>query len=309
MSIATTTVSQTYVANGVNTAFAIPFPIIQSDTDEVKVWKRDESVSPVVPVLLVAGVDYNLTGRPTPSDFQTTVTFLVAPANLLKIIVERVVPLQQPFSPISNGSIILAEHERAYDRAVAILQQLDAGINRAIGFDRTSPYSGYKIPDPQGGKLLGFSVDGLSLKLFNAADIVNVANALAVANNLSDLSNVSAALINLGISPLSTQRKFAFTDGQAATNLTGETYDGAVYTSIVYEYEVIRGTTVFANGRLMLQYLNGTWGVVDDGFSGNLHGLTFSLTQVGAVAQLRLAASSSGGGNGFFKAKTHRFGI
>ena len=39
-------------------------------------------------------------------------------------------------------------------------------------------------------------------------------------------------------------------DGQAATDLTSETVDHSLYSSALYEYEVIRGTTVVSNGQL-----------------------------------------------------------
>ena len=49
---------------------------------------------------------------------------------------------------------------------------------------------------------------------------------------------------------------YNFTDGQSATDLTGETEDGDEYTSVFYVFEIIRGTTVMANGNFVVQYLN-----------------------------------------------------
>ena len=91
------------------------------------------------------------------------------------------------------------------------------------------------------------------------------------------------------------------TDGQSATDLSSETVDGASYTSAVYEVEIVRGTTVLANGRLAMQYVNSTWRVVEGGFIANeAHGVTFSVSQAGRVGQLR-AALDSGAGNGTLK--------
>ncbi len=91
------------------------------------------------------------------------------------------------------------------------------------------------------------------------------------------------------------------TDGQAATNLTGETVDFALYTTAVYDVEIIRGTTVISNGTLAVQNLNGT-GRVIIGPDLNLedHGVTFSVSQASLVVQLR-AALSTGPGNGTIK--------
>lgn len=91
------------------------------------------------------------------------------------------------------------------------------------------------------------------------------------------------------------------TDGQSATDLTSETVDGATYSSAIYECEILRGTTVLANGRIALQYVNATWRVVQGGFLANeAHGVTFSVSQTTTVAQLR-AALDSGAGNGTIK--------
>lgn len=104
----------------------------------------------------------------------------------------------------------------------------------------------------------------------------------------------------------------AITDGQAATDLTGETIDSAVGTSQVYMYEIIRGTTVFSMGFLSLHYRNSTWYVVpwaNNRDSGSVpHGVTFSQNTVGGVAQLR-AACSSGPGAGTIKLKRVYFGL
>jgi hypothetical protein len=72
------------------------------------------------------------------------------------------------------------------------------------------------------------------------SDAINVAGALAIINNLSDLNNATAALQNLGIAPFSFPTRFSFTNGQSAANLSGETWDGRTYSSLVYEYEILQ---------------------------------------------------------------------
>lgn len=307
MALSNQTVKSVAVANGVNTAYSIPFPMIQSDSNEVKVFKRDESVTPAVVTQAVEGSDYDLTGRATPSDFNTTVTFRVAPAAGLKIQIERELALTQTLALLANGPINLKDFETAWDRAIAILQQLNFAISRAPKFSRTSGLANLDMPDVRAGEVLAFNVAGTALTTVTAAGLLNLANALAVSNNLSDLSNVTTALNNLGISPLTVQRKVSFTDGQAAALVAGELFDGTIATSVIYEYEVIRGTTIVATGRFSLQYKNNTWGVVDGGYEGDPHGLSFSVSQTGSQMQLRIAASSSGGGNGTIKLKKHIF--
>lgn len=93
----------------------------------------------------------------------------------------------------------------------------------------------------------------------------------------------------------------AVTDGQAAGDLVGETVDMSLYSSAKYDCEIIRGTTVKAGGQIEVQNLNGTARVLTGVFlTEEAHGVTFSVSQVGLVAQLR-AETSSGPGAGTIK--------
>lgn len=90
-------------------------------------------------------------------------------------------------------------------------------------------------------------------------------------------------------------------DGQSATDLEGETIDFDLYSSALYEVEIVRGSTVFANGQFALQIVGGGPRVRTGGFIGDAHGVTFSLDLVeDAIYQLK-AACSSGHGNGTVK--------
>jgi hypothetical protein len=112
------------------------------------------------------------------------------------------------------------------------------------------------------------------------------------------IDNVNA---DLSADTDSSWTEHAITDGQAATNLIGETVDFALYSSAEYEAEIIRGTTVIVNIPLAVQNLNGTGRVVMGvGLTEELHGVTFTVSQVALVAQLK-AATSSGPGAGTVK--------
>jgi hypothetical protein len=95
-------------------------------------------------------------------------------------------------------------------------------------------------------------------------------------------------------------------DGQGATFLTGETLVPADYTSYIYWYEILRGTTVFSTGCFSLHYRDSSWRVVmgqdmrDDDSSA--HGVTFSIT-----SNALYAALDSGAGDGTIKLKKHKF--
>lgn len=93
----------------------------------------------------------------------------------------------------------------------------------------------------------------------------------------------------------------AVTDAQSATNLSGETLNASLYSSADYEVEIVRGTTVVANGRLAVQVVNGTGRVVMGVFIAEEdHGVTFSVSQVSTTIQLK-AALSTGPGDGTIK--------
>ena len=87
----------------------------------------------------------------------------------------------------------------------------------------------------------------------------------------------------------------AITGGQAATALAGETWDATLYNTCVYEFSIIRGTTINANGQIVCQLQNGSWKIVLGSYAGDVHGVTFSLT--GTTTQ-QLNAAVGAGSNG-----------
>lgn len=91
----------------------------------------------------------------------------------------------------------------------------------------------------------------------------------------------------------------AVTDGQSATDLSGESFLSATYSSVDYDFEIIRGTTVNANGTFTLQKQNGTWRIALGPYRGDIHGVTFTLS--GTTTQQLRAALNSGAGNGTIK--------
>jgi hypothetical protein len=111
-----------------------------------------------------------------------------------------------------------------------------------------------------------------------------------------NISPATGEVVDGGESPFATH---SVTDGQSATNLTGETIDFSLYSSGIYQAEIKRGTTVIASGQFYVENLNGTGQVKVGVFTANA-GVTFSLGQVGLVVTLR-AALTSGPGNGTIK--------
>lgn len=91
-------------------------------------------------------------------------------------------------------------------------------------------------------------------------------------------------------------------NGQSATLLEDEEFDGASVVGGIFEYLIIRGTTVLSLGKFGIGYLDGSWEIIPFPYSGSDHGVTFSLDQTGTVMKLK-AAANSGAGNGkiYFK--------
>lgn len=92
-----------------------------------------------------------------------------------------------------------------------------------------------------------------------------------------------------------------FTAGQSATDLTDESFNATSYSSVRFIFEIVRGTTIFATGEIVMQYLNSTWRVVEGGYTGEDHGLTWSVSQATTIGQLRVAANAGDDGTIKFK--------
>jgi len=130
-------------------------------------------------------------------------------------------------------------------------------------------------------------------RLFNSADVLQW--------EVDNIPGTVGSSSSSGSEGWSAFVEHAVTDGQSATNLSAETVDSDDYSSAIYEVEIIRGTTVVSSGRLAIQDVNGTWEVNTGFFTGSaLHGVTFSVSQSGTVAQLR-AALDAGAGDGTIK--------
>jgi hypothetical protein len=149
------------------------------------------------------------------------------------------------------------------------------------------------------------TVDPVQSLAAQIAAQINIAGALSITGNLSDVADKVAALVNLNIAPFSYPVAHAITNGQSASLLSGETFDGTAYTSVIYNYEIIQGTTIQGTGDFSVHYLNGTWVYCDGIYRGTAHGITLSLSQSTTIGQL--LAAESGSGNGTLTLKRHYF--
>lgn len=270
-----------YTGNGVTSVFAYTFPIF-ANTD-LRVIKR--LIATGAETLLVLTTDYTVSGVGDSAGGNVTLV-AGAMAATYKLIIRRARPLTQSKDIRNQGDFFPETHEDAFDHGVMLAQQLQDEADRCLQLPETLTDSDFNMDLPS-------DVNLSPLKIFGV-------NSAGTGVDLFESSEVAA---------LSAQASHAVTDNQAAADLTGETVNSSLYTSRVYDYEIIRGTTVFSTGRLSLHYRSSTWYVCmgedrrDD--SSAAHGVTFSVTGT-TTAQLQ-AALDAGAGNGTIKLKSHKF--
>lgn len=270
-----------YTGNDATNVYAFSFPIISNS--DLTVTLRTIATGFETPLFL--DTDYTVTGAGNATG--GTVTLLAG--NLTsthKIIIARKRPLTQQTDIRNQGEFYPETHEDVFDHVVMIAQQLYTEIKKAIRLPETLSSDDFNPMLPVNTTscalmLIRINSAGTGIELVEAADSMF----------------------------MGTQSQFTITDGQAAATLTGETVNSAVYSSAVYQYEIIRGTTVFSTGDFSIHYRNAAWYLImgqerrED--AAPAHGVTFSLSGT-TTAQLK-AALDSGAGNGTLKLKKHQY--
>lgn len=278
-----------YVGNGAVDTYSYNFKIFDDDHLRV-VIKNTLGVESV----LVKTTDYTVTGVLAAAGGSVALVnaaqaWLDVDGDLKTgyvLTILRVLPIDQETDLRNQGSYFPEDVEDQLDKCVMIDIQQQEQIARSV-----------KIPE---------TVSVASFDPDLPADIATSPNKVIVINSLGTGFDL---LESSEIGSLAGETDHALTDGQVATNLTGETLNSAFYSSRIYDYEIIRGTTVFATGRFSLHYRNSQWYLVmwsqnyDDGAVDP--GLTLSVTGT-TTAQIK-AALSLGAGDGSIKIKGHNF--
>lgn len=322
MAISIQSARNDYFGNGVQTVFPYVFKILLLTDLVVVVTDLNQNET-----TLIYPTDYTISGLNSANG--GNVILAVALTNLYQITVRRLRPLTQTTSIKNDGEYYAKLHEDAFDKLLMVDQQQQEQIDRSLKvflaedalFNRTLPKMYGQIQ-----RVIGTNVGGNGLDLgptFNEIDNAQ-ASALAAAASAASAqtsatsagtsaTNAAASAVAAAASAaaasaagFSASGPFAVTNGQAATNLLAETYDGVVYSSVMIFFEIKRGTTVMAAGTLTLNYLNGTWRIEEGNYTGEVHGVTWSITQSTTVGQLQ-AALDSGAGNGTIKFKKSLF--
>jgi hypothetical protein len=216
----------------------------------------------------------------------------------------------QPNEFKNKGDFTLHNLETSLDWVLGPVQRLTYLMARALKiddyldittFDPTYPSTLPDNPD----KVVKINSDGTGFAIGpSVADIEDAESYAAEAAAAAEAAETSAedaeAAAAAAESFAEIWNSYDITDGQSATDVLGQTVDGDVYSSAMYNYEIKRGTTVLTNGWFALQYLNSTWVLSNGPDMGSFSGVTLSVSQAGAVGQLR-AALDAGAGNGTLK--------
>lgn len=281
MAISSTTVRVPYAGDGSTTTFGFAYEF-QNDSD-LFVYVTDSS-DPLNPVQTkqVLNTGYSISGTKTNGIYLNgaNVVMSVAPTTSQELIIIRAPSPIQALLLQENGIIPSVNLMNALDYLALVLQRHDDLLSRSVnlkdGFAHTFDTS-------------------LPLNINEAAGSAVFVN--AAANGFT----VSSSGGGPNISAFIATGPFTVTNGQSATDFSGETIDSVTFSSATYWFEVIRGASVFAKGWFDLQYMNSQWRIVLGTSSGEFHGITWSVTGT-TIAQLQ-GALTSGSGDGTVKFK------
>jgi len=171
MALSNETVKVSYQGNDSDTVFAITFDVIVDDSAEVKVWIRDESVTPATETLQVETTNYTLTGASPPgTPFATDVTMNTAPASTEKLILVRGVPNTQTID-LSETAFPPETIELGFDRLSAQVQQHEEKLERCVKFSITEQETANpSLEDPEDDKFLKWSSGNLVNQALTTTD-------------------------------------------------------------------------------------------------------------------------------------------
>lgn len=215
MTISNENVKQVFNGDGGNTTF--PFSIIYFDSEEIKVYLRDNTVSPATETLLTEITDYTLTDG-TDDGYRIdggTVEMNVAPTSDEDLIIVREMAYRQDdFDPAPTSAYQPNIIEVTFDKVVALIQQVAEVLSRTVKTSLGSGITDLVLPvaankflkwNAAGTALETEDIDLTSLQSQTNTNTSNIAtNAAAISalalrvtqneNDIDDLEAVDAVL-------------------------------------------------------------------------------------------------------------------
>lgn len=336
------TPKEVYSGNGATTAFDVGFRVL----DETHLRVETKIVATGVVSGKTITTDYSVVVDDEGDG--ATVTMVVAPPIGTDLYITSNAPQTQDVEIEYDGPLPPETLVGALDKLTLITKQMQEELDRCVKFSRTSDDIGASVVSPNEGKGLIWDEDGnlvnteanvndslaLALEAQEAAEdaqaAAETAQAAAEASETAADASESASAVSAAIAlaaqleaetaadiataaaaavVFAAQTSHALTAGAAAADIDGRTFDGAAMSSVMLDYEIVRGTTIHAQGTLTLFYKAATWVLVDTYTEpgGNEHGITWSINQTTSVAQLRAAAN--GGDNAAIKLVARRFTV
>jgi hypothetical protein len=214
MTVATTVSRVAYTGDGINVAFAVPFPFF--DPADVTVIER--TIASGAEVSKSLNIDYTVAGG---GGSTGTVTASLAPPSSKQWVILRATPLSQLIDYVSNDGFPAETHEAGLDRAAMRAQEIQEKLSRSLkfppgdssGIDPTLPSS-----VDRAGKVLGFDVTG---KPVPVVDIPagSVSLPLAIASGGTGTTTADGARAALGSAGLADANVFGATQTVRSTDV------------------------------------------------------------------------------------------
>lgn len=194
MAITTLNNRVSYAGDDASTVFSFPNKFIL-DADLVVIIRDAldvETVQTITTHYTVAGAGVDAGG---------TVTMITPPATGETLIIYRDPSPTQELDLRENDSAPAEAQETAYDKLTMLVQRLididERTISLSDGFTDTFDLT---LPSElTADTVIGVNAGGTALEMKTGDDLMSLAGALLIANDLSDLNSVSTALVNLGI--------------------------------------------------------------------------------------------------------------
>lgn len=190
MSFTNETIKQTYIGDGVVTTFAIPFYNLASNPTFIEVYLLDAANAETLQVITT-----NYTLSPD-SINPTNVVFVTPPTSTQRVLITRKLPLTQPSSFVNTGPFQKEDYEKAIDKLVMQVQQLNEKVDRAVIHSRGSGYSGKTLPVPTVNNILTWDGAGNIINTPVANFTNGTYTGVALAYNLFNLTSGTLNLDN-----------------------------------------------------------------------------------------------------------------
>lgn len=188
MTVSSTQNRVSYTGNGVTTAFAFPYKFLVNA--DLIVYEDS--------VVQVITTDYTITGAG--DDAGGTVTFVVAPANGLEIVIVRDPAITQGLDLVENDSLPAESVEDAFDKLTMIAQRLDDRFDRAVVLtDTDTSGADLTLPSPVGDEVIKWNAAGDGLESATIAELGAITIPVSIAQGGTASTTAADARASLGL--------------------------------------------------------------------------------------------------------------